>query len=228
MSNGLILLAASLIVLGGIAALLCWIMQVYRAFQHSLSWGLTALVLSPVGGLVFAVLNWQENRGLFLAFIVSSVVAGSGVNLMLQTPRGKSLAGEPAASAQPAPHVPVHDSGPAPTAAASPPGPVKPPPAQEIATDPALAEQQKAVRRKRQELKDLYDSLDSWARRLVAKRAQLNNANTLDVRLFNNEYAGYQAALKDYKSQSAHLEEMQAVMIEQEKAAKKKAAEKQK
>ena len=44
----------------------------------------------------------------------------------------------------------------------------------------------------------------------MTKRAQLNQNSAADVRAFNDEYAGYNAALKDYKSQSSPVEHLEA------------------
>lgn len=89
--------------------------------------------------------------------------------------------------------------------------------------DLAVSEIEKAIAQKRIELKELYDALDVWARRLVAKRRQLDHGNPADARAFNEEYAGYEAALRDYKNQSSQVELMEVDRLEAVKRAKKKA-----
>jgi len=97
--------------------------------------------------------------------------------------------------------------------------PTPPPP------DIAVNEIEKAIAQKRIELKELYDALDVWARRLVTKRTQLKQSGPADVHAFNEEYAGYEAALRDYKNQSYQVELMEVDRLGAIKKAKKTAEE---
>ena len=202
----MLILFASLIGVGGIASFVCWIVLLYRAFRESMSWGFGVLFI-PVVGLVFMLLFWVENKRLFLAHLASGLLVGAGcfgfINARalqpIRTPiRTRVTAREPVAAATP---VPVTNATPA--AAVQPVASATPAPDRETPLT-------KAIEQKRQELKDLKDSLDSWAKRLIDESKQLKK-DPESLRVFKQEkYAGYQAALNDYKSQCEHLKQMEA------------------
>ena len=78
------MLAAVLLLVGGVIMLVGSLMFVVNAFKVSVAWGLGVLFLAPVG-LVFLVKNWKESKVSFLiqigglALVVAGALLGSPV-----------------------------------------------------------------------------------------------------------------------------------------------------
>ena len=80
-SEGIAVLTAVLMLVGGVLLLVGCVMFIINAFKVSVLWGLGVIFLAPIG-LVFLVKNWQENKKSFLiqvaglALVVVGVVLG--------------------------------------------------------------------------------------------------------------------------------------------------------
>jgi len=78
-------LAAVLVLVGGVLLLIGCIMFIINAFKVSVVWGLGVILLAPIG-LVFLFKNWRENRTSFLVQLAGLVLVVVGALL------GRSLA----------------------------------------------------------------------------------------------------------------------------------------
>ena len=201
MPSGSIILATVLIAFAGIACFVCWIALLVRTFRESILWGILTFFF-PIVGFIFMLLHWEENKRLFVAYLGSSLLCIAAIlsvvpfpTLMQVIAHGRAGGGNIKLQ-RPFP-IPARTS----TSGTS---------VQTPATGPKLTPLEKAIQQKRLELQELYGSLDQWAKRLLVKRTHLQTATPEEVKAFNDEYAGYQAALKDYKSQSAQVEQLQA------------------
>jgi hypothetical protein len=80
------MLGVILLGIGGIVALVGWVMLIIQAFRKSALWGIGSILISPVA-LVFAIMNWQTAKRPFLIeiagvvlIILGSVLGGMGMN----------------------------------------------------------------------------------------------------------------------------------------------------
>ena len=217
MTSGSIILIAALFAVGGIASLMCWIVLIVRAFQESALWGLATLFFPPAG-LVFVLMYWEENKRLFFVYLGSGLACGFACSQIVTAGYFTRSSATVAAKAHQGSRSP-----PAETKVASAP---KAPPAETTGGASQETPLEKSIKQKRLELRELYDSLDSWSKRMLTKQNQLNKGNAAEVRAFNEEYAGYQAALKDYKSQCAQVEQLQAERLAETKKLGEKTAPK--
>jgi len=80
-------LAAVLVLVGGVLLLIGCIMFIINAFKVSVVWGLGVILLAPIG-LVFLFKNWRENRTSFLVQLAGLVlvVVGALLGRPLATP----------------------------------------------------------------------------------------------------------------------------------------------
>jgi len=80
-------LAAVLVLVGGVLLLIGCIMFIINAFKVSVVWGLGVILLAPIG-LVFLLKNWRENRTSFLVQLAGLVlvVVGALLGRPLATP----------------------------------------------------------------------------------------------------------------------------------------------
>ena len=74
------MLAAVLMLVGGVLLLVGCILFIINAFKVSVVWGLGVILLAPVG-LVFLFKNWRENRTSFLLQIAGLLLVVVGVLL---------------------------------------------------------------------------------------------------------------------------------------------------
>lgn len=200
MGSILIFLAFALIAIGAIWATACGIILLVRAFRESLLWGF-GCILVGVLGLVFMIMHWDQNKRLFFAHLGAVAVMVLGYGLLMLTPlaAGHAFQRTHLATAQSTPE-----------ASATPAAPTTAKPAQSPAkSESAKDKKQDLIAQKKDELKELYGSLTSWAQRLQEKRKLLHSEKPDEVRAFNDDSAGYQAALTDYKSQVAQLKKLQ-------------------
>ncbi len=81
------MLAAVLVLVGGVLLLIGCIMFIINAFKVSVVWGLGVILLAPIG-LVFLFKNWRENRTSFLVQLAGLVlvVVGALLGRPLATP----------------------------------------------------------------------------------------------------------------------------------------------
>ncbi len=81
------MLAAVLVLVGGVLLLIGCIMFIINAFKVSVVWGLGVILLAPIG-LVFLLKNWRENRTSFLVQLAGLVlvVVGALLGRPLATP----------------------------------------------------------------------------------------------------------------------------------------------
>ena len=207
MPSSSIILAAILVVFAGIALIVCWIALLIRTFRESILWGVLTF-LFPIVGLVFMLLHWEENKRLFVAYLGSTLLFVAAIISTVPIMRVATSARNGGSI------KPQRVVAPLPVPAAKPVA---------SASVPALSPLEKTIQQKRLELKELYDSLDQWAKRLMVKRGALKTATPQEVQAFNEEYAGYQAALKDYKNQSGQIEQLQAERLLQTTGGEKKA-----
>jgi len=202
MGSALIFLGFSLIAIGAIWATACGIILLVRAFRESLLWGFGCILVGVVG-LVFMIMHWDQNKRLFFAHLGAVAVMALGYGLLMLTPlaTGNAFQSTRLATAQSTP-------GTSATPATSPTATAKP--SQSPAKSESAKEtKQDLIAKKKDELKELYGSLTAWAQRLQEKRKLLHSDKPDEVRAFNDDSAGYQAALTDYKSQAAQLKKLQ-------------------
>ncbi|MFP4496705.1 MAG: hypothetical protein ACLFQV_00735 [Vulcanimicrobiota bacterium] len=69
------LLGTILAVVGGVMALVGWIMLLIIMFRKHILWGIIGILLPWIGGIIFAVLNWDISRGPIMYYILGTVLA---------------------------------------------------------------------------------------------------------------------------------------------------------
>ena len=74
------MLAAVLMLVGGVLLLIGCIMFIINAFKVSVVWGLGVILLAPVG-LVFLFKNWRENKTSFLLQLAGLILVVGGALL---------------------------------------------------------------------------------------------------------------------------------------------------
>ena len=74
------MIAAILLLVGGILLLIGCVMFVVNAFRVSVAWGLGVLLLAPVG-LVLLFRNWRESRTSFLLQVAGLILVVAGALL---------------------------------------------------------------------------------------------------------------------------------------------------
>ena len=79
------MLAAVLMLVGGVVLLIGNIMFLVKAFKAGVGWGLGVLILPPVG-LVFLVKSWSESKKSFLISIAGAVLFVVGMVLAQPVP----------------------------------------------------------------------------------------------------------------------------------------------
>jgi hypothetical protein len=74
------MLPAILLLLGGVLLLVGLVMFIVNAFKVSVAWGLSVLLLAPIG-LVFLVKNWKESKVSFLLQLAGGILVLAGMYL---------------------------------------------------------------------------------------------------------------------------------------------------
>jgi uncharacterized membrane protein len=74
------MLAAVLVLVGGVLVLTGTVIFLVKAFRVSVAWGVGVLLLAPIG-IVFLVKNWKESKASFLLQLFGVILMVAGILL---------------------------------------------------------------------------------------------------------------------------------------------------
>lgn len=95
----ILMAAGGAMLVGSLIAVIAWIILVVKGFNTNVGWGLVVLLLSPLGALIYGLVNWARGGGAFLAYLIANVLVVAGFVMVYSDPQVKQMIEEAEAEA---------------------------------------------------------------------------------------------------------------------------------
>ncbi len=95
----ILMAAGGAMLVGSLIAVIAWIILVVKGFNTNVGWGLVVLLLSPLGALIYGLVNWARGGGAFLAYLIANILVVAGFVMVYSDPQVKQMIEEAEAEA---------------------------------------------------------------------------------------------------------------------------------